>query len=111
MKSGRWAQRLVSQFAAAVIHPLLSENASPFDVLEASFGLPRSTACEYAHCRAKALERTLRTQGALLARAIGSLAQMQRVCAEVPMLLDATERPVGAAAPKPWWTARPTILA
>lgn len=66
-----------------------------FDVLGASFGLPRSKACEHAHRLAKALERTLRTQGVLPARAIESLAQMQQVFAEVPtLLLDATERPV-----------------
>jgi hypothetical protein len=42
----------------------------------------------------KALERTLRTQGVLPARAIASLAQMQQVFADVPvLLLDATERP------------------
>lgn len=65
-----------------------------FDVLGASFGLPRSKACEHAHRLAKALERTLRTQG-VLPRAIDSLAQMQQVFAEVPtLLLDATERPV-----------------
>jgi hypothetical protein len=66
-----------------------------FDVLGASFGLPRSKACEHTHRLAKALERTLRTQGVLPARAIDSLAQMQQVFAEVPtLLLDATERPV-----------------
>ena len=65
-----------------------------FDVLAATFGLPRSKACEHAHRLAKALERTLRAQGALPARAIDSLAQMQRVFAGVPvLLLDATERP------------------
>lgn len=66
-----------------------------FDVLGASFGLPRSKACEHAHRLARALERTLRTQGVLPARAIESLAQMQHVFAEVAtLLLDATERPV-----------------
>jgi len=65
-----------------------------FDVLAATFGLPRSKACEHAHRLAKALERTLRTQGVLPARAIDSLAQMQQVFAGVPvLLLDATERP------------------
>lgn len=65
-----------------------------FDVLAASFGLPRSKACEHAHRLAKALERTLRTLGVLPARAIDSLAQMQAVFADVPvLLLDATERP------------------
>ena len=65
-----------------------------FDVLAATFGLPRSKACEHAHRLAKALERTLRTQGVLPARAIASLAQMQQVFADVPvLLLDATERP------------------
>ena len=47
-----------------------------FDVLAATFGLPRSKACEHTHRLAKALERTLRTQGVLPARAIGSLAQV-----------------------------------
>ena len=42
-----------------------------FDVLAATFGLPRSKACEHTHRLAKALERTLRTQGVLPARAIG----------------------------------------
>ena len=65
-----------------------------FDVLAARFGLPRSKACEHAHRLAKALERTLRTLGVLPARAIDSLAQMQAVFADVPvLLLDATERP------------------
>ncbi|WP_157886742.1 helix-turn-helix domain-containing protein [Hymenobacter sp. PAMC 26628] len=65
-----------------------------FDVLAATFGLPRSKACEHAHRLARALERTLRTQGVLPARAIDLLAQLQRVFAEVPVpLLDATERP------------------
>ena len=65
-----------------------------FDVLAATFGLPRSKACEHAHRLAKALERTLRALGVLPARAIGSLAQMQAVFADVPvLLLDATERP------------------
>ncbi len=65
-----------------------------FDVLAATFGLPRSKACEHAHHLAKALERTLRTLGVLPARAIDSLAQMQAVFADVPvLLLDATERP------------------
>ena len=47
-----------------------------FDVLAATFGLPRSKAGEHAHRIAKALERTLRTQGVLPARAIDALAQM-----------------------------------
>ncbi len=65
----------------------------PFDVLAASFGLPRSKVCEHAHRLAKALERTLRMLGVLPARAIDSLAQRQAVFADVPvMLLDATER-------------------
>ena len=65
-----------------------------FDVLAATFGLPRSKACEHAHHLAKALERTLRTLNVLPARAIDSLAQMQAVFADVPvLLLDATERP------------------
>lgn len=65
-----------------------------FDVLAATFGLSRSKACEHAHRLAKALEHTLRTQGVLPARAIDSLAQMQQVFADVPvLLLDATERP------------------
>ena len=40
-----------------------------FAILAAPFGLPRSKAYEHAHCPAKALERTLRTQGVLPARA------------------------------------------
>ena len=65
-----------------------------YDVLAATFGLPRSKACEHAHHLAKALERTLRTRGVLPARPIYSLAQMQAVFADVPvLLLDATERP------------------
>ena len=65
-----------------------------FDVLGASFGLPRSKACEHAHYLAKALERTLGTLGVLPARAIDSLTQMQAVFADVSvLLLDATERP------------------
>ncbi len=65
-----------------------------FEVLAATFGLPRSKACEHAHYLAKALERTLRTLNVLPARAIDSLAQMQAVFADVPvLLLDATERP------------------
>ncbi|RZK31868.1 MAG: transposase family protein [Hymenobacter sp.] len=64
-----------------------------FDVLAATFGLSRSKACERAHQLAKALERTLHTQGGLPARAIVSLAQMQQVFADVSvLLLDATER-------------------
>ena len=64
------------------------------DVLRATFGLPRSKACEYAHRLAKALEHCLRTLGVLPARAIDSLAQLQVVLADVPvLLLDATERP------------------
>jgi hypothetical protein len=76
-----------------------------FDVLGATFGLPRSKACEHAHRLAKALERTLRTRGVLPARAIDSLAQMHQVFANVPvLLLDATERPhrrAQAAADRP----------
>ena len=65
-----------------------------FAVLAAPFGLPRSKACEHAHCLAKALERTLRTQGVLPTLARASLAQMQQFFADVPvLLLDATERP------------------
>lgn len=64
------------------------------DVLAATFGLPRSEACEQAHRLAKALERTLRTQGVLPARAIDSLAQLHAVFADVSgRLLEATERP------------------
>jgi len=63
-------------------------------VRAATFGLPRSKACEHAHRLAKALEHTLRTRGVLPARAIDSLAQVQAVFAQVPvLLLDATERP------------------
>jgi hypothetical protein len=65
-----------------------------FDIRAVTFGLPRSKACEHAHRLAKALERTLRTQCVLPNRAIESLAQMQQVFAEMPVLLhDATERP------------------
>lgn len=65
-----------------------------FDVLAATFGLSRSKACERVHQLAKALERTLRTQGVLPARTVDTLAQMQAVFADVPvLLLDATERP------------------
>ena len=65
-----------------------------FDVLGATFGLPRSKACEHAHRLAKALERCLRTLGVLPARAIDSLAQRQALFADVPvLLLDTTERP------------------
>ena len=68
-----------------------------FAVLAATFGLPRSKACEHAHRLAQAPERTLRTLralGVLPARAIDSLAQMQALFADVPMLLlDATEQP------------------
>ena len=53
-----------------------------FDVLAASFGLPRSKACEHAHHLAKALERTLRTLGVLSARAIDSLAQLQALATQ-----------------------------
>ena len=63
-------------------------------MLAATFGLPRSKACEHAHRLAQAPERTLRALGVLPARAIDSLAQMQALFADVPMLLlDATERP------------------
>ena len=76
-----------------------------FDVLAATFGLPRSKACEHAHHLAKALEHTLRPLGVLPARAIDSLAQLQAVFADVPvLLLDATERPcqrAQAAADRP----------
>jgi hypothetical protein len=73
-----------------------------FDVLAATFGLPRSKACEHAHRLAKALERALRTLGVLPARAIDSLAQMQQVFANVPvLLLDATERPYRRAQAAP----------
>jgi len=68
-----------------------------FDVLGATFGLPRSKACEHAPRLAKALEHCLRTLGVLgvlPTRAIDSLAQMQAFFADVPVvLLDATERP------------------
>ncbi|SMB87354.1 hypothetical protein SAMN00120144_1546 [Hymenobacter roseosalivarius DSM 11622] len=65
-----------------------------FDVLAATFGLPRSKACEHAHRLARALKRTLRTLGVLPARAIDSLAQMQAIFADVPVLLfDTTEHP------------------
>lgn len=61
-----------------------------FDVLGASFGLPRSKGCEHAHRLAKALEHTLRV---LPARAIDSLRQMPAVFADMSLLLlDATER-------------------
>ena len=43
---------------------------STFDVLATIFGLPRSKTCEHAPRLAKALKRTLRTQGILAARAI-----------------------------------------
>jgi len=43
-------------------------------VLAATFGLPRSKACEHAHRLAQTLERTLRKPGVLPARAIGLLA-------------------------------------
>jgi len=70
------------------------KNCPTFDVQAATFGLSRSKACEQAHRLARALERTLRTLGVLPARAIDSLAQMQAVFADVPvLLLDATERP------------------
>ena len=63
-------------------------------MLAATFGLPRSKACEHAHRLAQAPERTLRALGVLPVRAINSLAQMQALFADVPMLLlDATERP------------------
>ena len=65
-----------------------------FDVLGVTFGLPRSKTCEHAHRLAQALERCLRILGVLPTRAIGSLAQMQALFADVPvLLLDATERP------------------
>ena len=64
------------------------------DVLGATFGLPRAKTCEHAHRLAKALERCLRTLDVLPARAIDSLAPMQALFADVPvLLLDATERP------------------
>ena len=43
-----------------------------FDVLGATFGLPRSKAYEHAHRLAKALECCLRTLGVLPTRAIDS---------------------------------------
>ena len=43
-----------------------------FDVLGATFGLPRSKACEHAHRPATALKRCWRTLGVLLARALDS---------------------------------------
>ena len=65
-----------------------------FAVLAATFGLPRSKACEHAHRLAQAPERTLRALGVLPVRAIDSLAQMQALFADVPMLLPgATEWP------------------
>lgn len=65
-----------------------------FDVLAATFGWPRSKACEHAHRLAKALERALRALGVPPARAIESLAHLRQVFAGVPVrLLDATERP------------------
>ena len=55
---------------------------------------PASKACEHAHRLAKAPERCLRTLGVLPTRAIDSLAQLQALFADVPvLLLDATERP------------------
>ena len=58
----------------------------------ATFGL-WSKACEQAHRLPKVLERTL-TLGVLPARTTDSLAPMQVVFADVPvLLLDATERP------------------
>ena len=55
---------------------------------------PASKACEHAHRLAKAPERCLRTLGVLPVRAIDSLAQLQALFADVPVLqLDATERP------------------
>ena len=57
-----------------------------------TFGL-WSKVCEQAHRLSKVLERTLRTVGVLPARTIDSLAPMQVVLADVPvLLLDATER-------------------
>ena len=47
-----------------------------FDVLAATFGRPRSKACEHAHRLAKALERTLRTQGVLPAHKVAGLAEL-----------------------------------
>ena len=74
--------------------PFYLKTCPTFDVLGTTFGLPRSKACEHAHRLAKALERCLRTLGVLPARAIDSLAQMQAVFADVPvLLLDTTERP------------------
>jgi len=62
-------------------------------VQAATFGL-WSKVCEQAHRLSKTLERTLRLLSVLPARTIDSLAPMQVVLADVPMLLlDATERP------------------
>ena len=69
--------------------------------------MSRSKACEQAHCLARALEQTLRTLGVLPARAIDSLAQMQAVFADVPvLLLGGPTAPTTAR--RPSWTARPT---
>ena len=63
-------------------------------MLAATISLPCSKACEHAHRLAQAPERTLRALGVLPVRAINSLAQMQALFADVPMLLlDATGRP------------------
>lgn len=61
---------------------------------------------QHAHRLARALERSLRALGMLPPRAIESLAQMQQVFADVPvLLLDATERPHH---PVLGWTGPPT---
>ena len=82
-------------------------------MLAATFGLPRSKACEHAHRLAQAPERAL---GMLPARAIDPLAQMQALFADVPMLLpDATEwpcrRPHAAASRSSTPSAEPNIWA
>ena len=69
------------------------KNCPTFDVQAATFGL-WSKACEQAHRLSKVLERTLRTVGVLPARTIDSLAPMQVVFTDGPvLLLDATEQP------------------
>ena len=56
--------------------------------------LARLQSLEHAHRLAKALARTLRTLNVLPVRTIDSLAQIQAVLADVPvLLLDAPERP------------------
>ncbi|RZK16593.1 MAG: transposase family protein, partial [Hymenobacter sp.] len=94
-KAGGGRKGVLSSPQQKLLFLLYYLNTYPtFDVLAATFGLPRSKVCEHAHRLAKALERTQRPQGVLPARALDSLAQMQAVFAEVPvLLLDATERP------------------